>query len=995
MEHIKYDCSSEKSIQGSQSDIHISHEIKMDNGSKLNEISLTNGYKERNINCVNALEIEKKIEQKGDYAEKGISLRVHRAMYRTKEECLQIYANILGDYGKQIVPSVSYIKQFLKNCITNILAIRGEKKPHQIDVDELSKSISNEFPKVKGKRSQPIDEDRFYRHIAEFMVVRSSHHIYYETLASHIMVQRLHEITPEKIIDCAELLYNNVDVHGERCPLISDQTYRVIRNNQQKLQEVLKPERDHLFDYFGIKTLERSYLYKLHFTSYKTIERPQFMIMRVAIGIHGDDIDKVIETYNLMSDKYFTHATPTLFNAGTPKPQLSSCFLQAMEDSIESIFESLSEVAYISKWSGGIGLHISSVRSRGSLIRKTNGISDGIVPLCVVLNKVAKYINQGGKRKGSIAVYLEPWHSDIFEFCELRLNTGNDDNRARDLYLALWVPSLLIERVKSDGMWSLMCPDECPGLNLVHSQEFNELYEKYEKEGRFKRQVKARDLWKHILISQTETGFPYMLFKDSANAKSNQKNLGTIRSSNLCAEIIQYSDENETSVCNISSICLPRFITITKKEKLFDHVKLIEVCRVIVRNLDRIIDRNFYPTEKTRRSNMRHRPMGVGIQGLADVYNIMGIAFDSPEAMELNRRIFETIYYACLDESKELAKRHGSYETFEGSPFSQGILQFHMWGLNENNLTMGYDWKRLIEEIKEFGTRNSLLTALMPTASTSQIMGNSECFEPYMSNIFTRSTLAGQFIVVNKNLMRDLLEKDLWNDDMRKRLIIENGSVQNIEEIPIEIKNAYKTAFEISQKALVKQSADRGAFVDQSQSLNIFMKEPNFDILNSCLIDGHDMGLKTGIYYYRTCPAVNPINFGIDVVDIMRLTKTDNIMGIVSGMYQVDKNLPSDKTNNVEQNAVETEKNHTDVGTDRIMPHSISSTPYVMNKTITYGKKTDPVKTLIKDSIKELKTQNTNSKNSYNPDDEEEQVCKLNPDWKPGMKREDCPLCSA
>ncbi len=802
----------------------------------------------------------------------------------------KLYAEIIQDYGKIISPSPTYIKLFLDKVVDELKELKpNSNKPNFINTLELAKTISKSLP--KNTDNEPIiGEDEFLQYVSEFLIVKSSHHHYYEDMASCIAVQRLHRITSKSILHVATLMYNNVDKNGDRASLLSDSVYNIITQNHEVLQAVLDQgsKRDFLFDYFGIKTLERSYLSKLQFTKYMFIERPQHLFMRVSLGIHGDDITSAIETYHLMSLKYFVHATPTLFNAGTRRPQMSSCFLQSMDDSIESIFSTITDLAYISKWAGGIGVHLTSIRARGSLIRKTNGLSDGLVPLCVLLNKEAKYINQGGKRKGSFAIYLEPWHADIFEFCELRLNTGNDDNRARDLFLALWTPSLFIERVRNDEMWSLMCPDECPGLNLVHGEEFNRLYEKYEKEKKYRKQVKARDLWKHILISQFETGFPYMLYKDHANAKSNQKNLGTIRSSNLCAEIIQYSDENETAVCNLASICLPMFVIYENGKPIgYDYKKLIEVCRVIVRNINKVIDINYYPTEKAKRSNLRHRPIGVGVQGLADLYNIMGYAFDSEEASVLNKQIFETMYYGCLDESKELAKRDGKYETFDGSPFSKGLLQFHLWNVSEDQFTMGYDWKTLIEEIKVHGTRNSLLTTVMPTATTSQIHGNSECIEPYMSNIFTRSTLAGQFIVVNKNLMKTLINLKLWSEDMRKRLIINNGSVQSINEIPDNVKNTYKTAFEIKQKQLVRQSADRGIFIDQSQSLNIFMKEPNFDILTSVLFDGHDLGLKTGMYYYRTLSAVNPISFGIDIEDLKRLTNNNDIKSLIHNNYNI------------------------------------------------------------------------------------------------------------
>lgn len=801
-------------------------------------------------------------------------------------------------YGGDISPSPTYIKLFLDNICIKIKTISNVDKPESIDLLKLSYKISKTLPKT-------MNEDEFYLYISDYCIFECSYDIYYSYIASFISMERLHKITPSNILDVAKLLYFNLDVHNNVSPLISEKVYNMIEIHHEKIQKILdkNSNRDYGFDFFGIKTLERSYLFKIHHSKYKFVERPQTTFLRVAMGIHLDNIDDALETYDLMSDKYFTHATPTLFNAGTNRSQMSSCFLVGVEDSIEDIFTVLGELAFISKWAGGLGLHLTSIRARGSIIRKTNGESDGIVPLAVVINKLAKYINQGGKRKGSIACYLEPWHADIFEFCELRLNTGNDDNRARDLFLALWIPDLFMKRVEENGMWSLMCPDESPHLNTCHGSAFEELYTKYEAEGRYKKQVKAVDLWKHIMTSQQETGFPYTLFKDSANNKSNQKNLGTIRSSNLCTEIIQYSDSNETAVCNLASICLPRFID--PVTKMFNHEKLIRVCRVIVRNIDKIIDINYYPTEKSRRSNLRHRPMGIGVQGLADVYNLMGYPFDSDEALLLNKQIFETIYYGCLDESKELAKKKGHYETFKGSPFSQGLLQFHLWNKSEKDLLMGYDWNKLIEEIKLFGTRNSLLTTIMPTASTSQIMGNSEMIEPYMSNIFVRSTLAGEFIVVNNNLMNDLQKLGIWSEDIRKKLIIENGSVQRIDEIPQHIKDIYKTSFEIKQKKIIQQAADRGIFMDQSQSMNIFMAEPNFDLLNSILFTGWKLGLKTGMYYFRTLPAVNPINFGIDVEDIKRLTKNEHAMDLIKNGYNINENANIDNIhvapNNTEQ----------------------------------------------------------------------------------------------
>lgn len=788
-----------------------------------------------------------------------------------KEEFDKIYTNIIKEYDVNVSPTKKYVKDFLIYIINLIKFKTGIKKPDCIDIEYLSKDISNSLTKK-------IKKDSFYIYISEIMMSKSAHHPYYNKIASFISVLKIHSITSNSFIETCKLLQCNVDKNGNFSKILADDVYDIIMDNKELLEKSINHDRDYEFDFFGIKTLEKAYLNKIYFSKYQIIERPQYMIMRVAIGIHKNDIKSAIETYNLISQKYFTHATPTLFNSGTIKPQMSSCFLLSIDDSLSSIMKGVTEKAFISKNAGGIGVSISALRAKGSLIRGTNGPASGVIPFCCMINKEAKYINQGGKRNGSIAVYLEPWHPDIFDFCDLRKNDGNDDNRARDLFLALWIPNLFMERVINDEVWSLMCPDECPNLHKVHSKEFEELYVKYETEKKYRKQVKARDVWHHILEAQAETGFPYFLFKDHANQKSNQQNLGTIRSSNLCAEIIEYSDDNETAVCNLSSICLPMFV---KDNKTYDFKKLIEICRVNVRNLNKIIDNNYYPTIRTRKSNMRHRPIGIGVQGLADTYNKMGYPFESDEAYDLNKKIFETIYYACIDESKELAKVYGAYETFEGSPFSKGKLQYHLWNKDEKELLMDYDWKTLINEVKKYGTRNSLITALMPTASTSQIMGNSECIEPYQSNIFKRSTLAGEFLVVNKNLMNDLINLDLWNDDMRKRIIIESGSIQNIDGIPKYIKDIYKTAFEIKQKHLVKQSADRGIFIDQSQSLNLFFEKPNFNILGSALIKSYQLGNKTGLYYYRSKPAVNPIQFGLDIDDIKRLTNSSAIDTII------------------------------------------------------------------------------------------------------------------
>jgi ribonucleoside-diphosphate reductase alpha chain len=659
--------------------------------------------------------------------------------------------------------------------------------------------------------------------------------------------------------------------------------------------------RDYNYDYFGIRTLERSYLMKVRkynrtwrkVTSEDIIiERPSHMFMRVALFIHQNDLNAVKETYDLLMNRYFTHATPTLFNAGTRKPQLSSCYLIAVEDNMDSISETLGDIMKISKWAGGIGVHTSSIRSEGSVIRGTNGISDGVIPLCKGLNWISTYVNQGGKRKGSIAVYKEMWHPDILDFIQLRKNTGIEERRCRDLFLALWISDLFMERVEKDLMWSFMCPDECPGLNLVYGEEFNKLYERYENKKLYVSRISAREIFKELLISQCETGFPYMCYKDNANRKSNQSNLGTIRSSNLCSEIMEYSDEKETAVCNLVSICLPAYIKYDSNNKpYYDYNKLMEVCRISVRNLNKVIDLNYYPTEKTKVSNMRHRPIGIGVQGLSDVYNIMKYPWDSEESYNLNKQIFEHMYYACISESCELAKIYGKYESFDNSPFSRGQLQWHMWGVNRNDLSKDLDWDNLIEDVKTYGTRNSLLTALMPTASTAQIMGNYEGFEPYRKMLFVRTTLAGEFIVFNEYLIKDLKELGLWNDDMRKLIIINDGSIQDISEIPENIKNIYKTAFEIPLKTIIKQSIERAPFIDQSQSLNLFLNKPDFKLLASAHFYGWKGGLKTGMYYLHSNPAVNPINFGIDIDDIKRLKKISSLNDIIG--YGLDKTKES------------------------------------------------------------------------------------------------------
>jgi len=789
--------------------------------------------------------------------------KFQETLSQQKDEHHLNFNKIIDKHNVELQIDIKYVVSFLENIVKQISELNKEVLPNTIDLEILAQNIIDGLP-------NKIMKNDFETYVSGYLIVKSSYHYYYDIMAAHIEINRLHSITSDSFLTTVNIIQGRIDIKGIVSPQLSDETMMIINKYIDVIEKAIDYKKDYLFDYFGIRTLQRSYLTVLDYTTYKFVERPQHMWMRVAIGIHGfNNIDDIIETYNLMSSKYFTHATPTLFNAGKNKQQMSSCFLQSMEDTSQSITSSLGEMAEISKWAGGIGVHISSLRAKGSLIRGTNGLASGPNKFVKLINGVAEAFDQGGKRNGSIATYLEPWHPYVYEFCDLRKNTGDEGSRARDLYLGLWVPSLFMERVKNDEIWSLMCPDECPNLNKVHSEEFNKLYTDYEKNGMYVKQVRARHLWEHIIVSQQENGFPYMLFKDHSNNKSNQKNLGTIRSSNLCAEIIEYSDENETAVCNLASICLPMYVD--KEKQIFDFDKLMSICRVIVRNLNKVIDRNYYPIEKAYRSNMRHRPMGIGVQGLADTYLLMGYSFDEQKSYELNRKIFETIYYASIYESNILAQKYGSYETFATSPSAKGILQFHMWDkFNVKDLT--YDWTELIENVKKYGLRNSLLTALMPTASTSQIMGNSECFEPYMSNIFKRSTLAGEFVVVNKNLMKELISLKLWDNDMRMKLIISNGSVQKIEEIPVNIRLKYKTAFEISQKHLVRQSAERGVFIDQSQSLNLFMAEPNFDILTSALFDAHSLGLKTGIYYYRTLPAVNPINFGIDVKDIERLS---------------------------------------------------------------------------------------------------------------------------
>jgi len=662
----------------------------------------------------------------------------------------------------------------------------------------------------------------------------------YETLATRLTVSNMHKTSPTCFSDCAVGLYKK--------GLVSEE---FIKHVTLALDSEIVHENDYSYGFFGLKTLQRSYLLPG--------ETPQYMIMRVAVAIHGGDSVRVKESYLYMSEKYFTHATPTLFNAGTPRPQMSSCFLVAMkDDSIEGIYDTLKECAQISKWSGGIGIHCSNVRARGTPIKGTNGVADGLVPMLRVFNNTARYVNQGGgKRKGSFAVYLEPWHADILEFLELRLNQGDEESRCRDLFTALWIPDVFMKAVEKDEDWWIMCPHECPGLQDVYGAEFEELYARYVIRGKFRKVLKARQIWDAILRSQIETGTPYMCYKDAANAKSNQKNIGTIKSSNLCTEIMEVSGPDETAVCNLASLSLPAFV---KSSGDYDYKKLHAVTRVVARNLNRVIDRNYYPTDAARKSNLRHRPIAIGVQGLADVYMMLGLSFDEPHARQLNKAIFETIYHAALTESCELAKEEGVYETYEGSPASAGILQLDMW---EAEPSM-YNWDALKEKIEVRGLRNSLLVGPMPTASTAQILGNNEAFEPYTTNLYLRRTLAGEFVMINKHLVRDLQKLGVWSKGVKNQIIASNGSVQDLPGLPQKLRDIYRTAWEIPQKSLLDMAADRGAFIDQSQSLNIFMESPTTAKLSSMHMYGWRKGLKTGMYYLRTRSKAQPIKFTID-----------------------------------------------------------------------------------------------------------------------------------
>jgi ribonucleoside-diphosphate reductase alpha subunit len=706
---------------------------------------------------------------------------------------------------------------------------------------------------------------------AEVAAGKAIDHPDYALLASRIAVSNLHKETKKTFSDVMHDLYTYIDPKTNLpAALLADDVYQIIMDNKELLDSSIIYDRDFRYDYFGFKTLTRSYLMKLNGS---IAERPQHMLMRVALGIHKRDVTAALVTYHLMSEGWFTHATPTLFNAGTPKPQMSSCFLLTMkEDSIEGIYDTLKSCAQISQSAGGIGLAIHNIRATGSYIKGTNGTSNGIVPMLRVFNDTARYVDQGGgKRKGSFAMYIEPWHADVFDFLDLKKNHGKEENRTRDLFLALWIPDLFMKRVKENGEWTLMCPHECPGLSDVHSEAFEKLYLQYEKEGKGRKTIKAQDLWFKILESQIETGTPYMLYKDAANAKSNQQNLGTIKSSNLCTEIIEYTAPDEIAVCNLASLALPKYVN---EDKSFDHDKLFEVTYQATVNLNRIIDENFYPVEDARRSNLRHRPIGLGVQGLADTFILMGFPFESLEARNLNREIFETIYFAAMTASKDQAIAYGTYETYAGSPVSKGVFQYDMWGVTPSNR---WDWKLLKDEVSKHGVRNSLLLAPMPTASTAQILGNNECFEPYTSNLYTRRVLSGEFIIVNRHLLKDLVKNGLWNREMRLKIMGANGSIQNISEIPQPIKDLYKTAWEISQKAIIELAADRGAYICQSQSLNIFMENANFGKLTSMHFYGWEKGLKTGMYYLRTKAATDAIKFTVDQVISAETTEDERL----------------------------------------------------------------------------------------------------------------------
>ena len=753
-----------------------------------------------------------------------------------------------------------------------MLVIKRDKRKESVKFDKitariekLSYGLNTKYVKTieiakkvidglyDGVSTQELDELA-----AETAATLTTKHPDYAILAARISISNLHKTTSKSFSNTMKRLYTYINPKtGKNASLLSKEVYGIINKNAALLDSSIIYDRDFSYDYFGFKTLQKSYLLKLDSV---VVERPQHLLMRVAIGIHKEDIDAAIETYNLLSEKWFTHATPTLFNAGTPKPQLSSCFLLTMkDDSIDGIYDTLKQCAKISQSAGGIGLSIHNVRATGSYINGTNGISNGIIPMLRNFDMTARYVDQGGgKRKGSFAIYLEPWHSDIFEFLQLKKNHGKEELRARDLFYAMWIPDLFMKRVESNEDWSLFSPDEAQDLHETYGDDFEKLYTKYEKEGKARKTVKAQDLWFEILESQIETGNPYILYKDAANKKSNQKNLGTIKSSNLCTEIMEYTSPDEIAVCNLASIALNKFV---KDDLTYDHKKLYEITKVITKNLNKVIDVNYYPVEEARNSNMKHRPIGIGVQGLADTFILMRHSFDSKEAKKLNAEIFETIYFGAMEASMELSKKEGSYETYEGSPVSKGIFQFDMWGITPDSNR--WDWTKLKQKVKKNGVRNSLLLAPMPTASTSQILGNNECFEPYTSNIYTRRVLSGEFIVVNKHLLKDLIKLNLWDDSMKDKLMEANGSIQGFKEIPDDIKHLYRTVWEVSQKSIIDMAADRGAYICQSQSMNIHMQDATFGKLTSMHFHAWKKGLKTGLYYLRTKAAADAIKFTI------------------------------------------------------------------------------------------------------------------------------------
>lgn len=753
------------------------------------------------------------------------------------------------------------ILEFISSCLENI----------DLDFVNIDEIIDN----VLSGLSDGISDHDLEMLLAQTAAYSVTKHPDYGLLGGRLAVKSLHKSTSSSVLETFSKLYNNINFKIEKkAPLISEEVMDVISKNHNYLQRIIDYSRDFVYDYFGYKTMEKSYLLKIEDEKgFNIVERPQHMWMRVAIGIHGNDLDSVKETYDLLSNGYFTHATPTLFNAGTPKPQMSSCFLVAMkDDSIEGIYDTIKECALISKTAGGIGVHCHNIRSSGSYIAGSNGTSDGIVPMLRVLNNTARYINQGGKRKGAFAVYLEPWHPDIHDFLLLKKSSGKDEVRARDLFYGLWIPDLFMKRVEKNENWTLFDPHACPGLSDCYGEEFEELYTRYEKQNKGTKTIKAQDLWFSILEMQIETGTPYMLYKDACNSKSNQKNRGVIKCSNLCTEIIEYTSPEETAVCNLASVSLPKFLLQcvrqrrdsdegTEKYYEFDHYKLHQVVKIMTKNLNKIIDKNYYPTDACKISNFKNRPIGIGVQGLADVFIMMKIPFTSPRAKKLNEDIFETIYHAACEESIELAKKDSPYLTYPGSPTSEGLLQFDLW--NEIPKSVRWDWVTLKENMQKYGIRNSLLTAPMPTASTSQILGNNECFEPYTSNIYLRRVLSGEFPVINKHLVKDLIEINLWNDDIRNKIIKDNGSIQNILQIPENIRKIYLTVWEMKMKDIIDMSADRGKYIDQSQSLNLFLQSPKTAQLTSMHFYAWKKGLKTGMYYLRTKPATDAIKFTV------------------------------------------------------------------------------------------------------------------------------------